>query len=382
MKDYLNHFTLKLETLSPMHIGDGDVYEKSDFLVEGNQLYVFRGKKFYHYIHNHYPKADFESYIGNTGKGLKQFFSDYRISDDVYDEAVDRKLQIAEGNGGVNAKVFTFVRDPYGCPYIPGSSLKGAIRTALETALITSAERPQPSKNELLNTIRNEREEYESRKNREMPSNDKSFLRKTDNAMNCRLFRAPLFQDKHGNYSDADMVDDIMRAVIIGDSEPLSDEDIVVCTVASMGANDELVNTVQMVAECLRPNTVVRFPVTLDMSVYDRLKRVQQQFFSPEGLLQAIQTCWQNYVDKYIGRFGALDKKEKGSVLLLGKFTGFVSKTEEIALYDEQDARSVTAEVLNVRSHSVDLRVPYLVRCTRIGNIYYQIGRCQVSIES
>ena len=74
MKEYLNSFTLELETLSPVHIGDGDCYEKKTYLTEGNELYVFRGKNLYRFLNSRYPHSDYESFIIDRRRDVRQFF--------------------------------------------------------------------------------------------------------------------------------------------------------------------------------------------------------------------------------------------------------------------------------------------------------------------
>lgn len=379
MKEYLNSFTLELETLSPMHIGDGDCYEKKSYLTEGDELYVFRGKNLYRFLTSRYPHSDYERFVTDPRRDLRQFFQEYRIRKEAYEEAMERKLKIASNDGMIDSKIFTFVRDPYGCPYIPGSSLKGALRSVIESSIILQANNKPFTKDKMMRIIDDEREQYAAKhQNKPLNPKDKSFLRKVNENLSKDTMRAPVFLDKSGKYNVDDIVNDIMRGIIVGDSEPLSDSDILVNSIFSIGPDNIPYKKVQVIAECLKPHTVVRFPVTIDKSFYDKLTEDQKKVFTPEGILEAVKLCWDNYCQKYINKYSDLSKNETGSILMLGKYTGFVSKTEEIALFDGKDAMQVTSEVLKTRPSD---RSPFFVRCSYVGDELYQMGRCVLSIR-
>ena len=38
----------------------------------------------------------------------------------------------SRSRGGGSDDIMAFIKDPFGCPYIPGSSIKGALRTAIQ----------------------------------------------------------------------------------------------------------------------------------------------------------------------------------------------------------------------------------------------------------
>ena len=379
MKEYLNSFTLELETLSPVHIGDGDCYEKKTYLTEGDELYVFRGKNLYRFLNSRYLHSDYESFVTDQRRDLRQFFQEYRIRKEAYEEAMERKLKIASSNGMIDSKIFTFVRDPYGCPYIPGSSLKGALRSVIESSIILRSQNKPLTKDNMIRIINDERKQYaDKHQNKPLNPKDKSFLKRANEDLSKDTMRAQVFPDKTGKFNVSDMVNDIMRGIIVGDSEPLSDDDILVNSIFSIGPDNIQYRKVQVLAECLKPHTIVRFPVTIDTSFYDKLSEEQKRVFTTEGLLEAVQLCWENYCQKYINAYSALSKQETGSILMLGKYSGFVSKTEEIALFDEKDAMQVTSEVLKTRSST---RSPFFVRCSYVGDELYQMGRCNLSFR-
>ena len=378
MNSYLKQFTIVLETLSPIHIGDGDKYEKNNYIAEQNDVFVFRGKRFYRFLEKRYPKSGYDAFVSDRRYDLKKFFYDYRIPKNCYPEAMERMIKIAAPQRSWEQReIFTFIRDPYGCPYIPGSSFKGALRSVIEGALILRLGHPVYTEEQMIRTIQEERA-VAREKGKNLSPKDKSFLKKPNEKLKNEMLHADLFPDNTGAYKREDILNDIMRAVIVGDSEPLSDEDILINSVFSLGADNFEWKDPTVYAECLKPHTIVRFPIILDLSLCEKMSPSQRVIFSPDGILKAIEVSWDNYVKKYIGAYSRLDKGEHGSILMLGKYSGFVSKTMETALLGEREASRVIAEVLDEETAK---RKQYFVRCSYVGEEIYQIGRCRVSIE-
>ena len=69
-----------------------------------------------------------------SGPLLYFFLKDHGITSREYEDWADRIENVEDPN--LNQKstkeVHTFIKDPYGLPYIPGSSLKGALRNMLQ----------------------------------------------------------------------------------------------------------------------------------------------------------------------------------------------------------------------------------------------------------
>ncbi|WP_413770067.1 type III-A CRISPR-associated RAMP protein Csm5, partial [Vibrio vulnificus] len=77
-------------------------------------------------------QEDFEEYLMGKGKrDLRAFFDQHQIKEtDFGGYRIKETKYETEVKGKLN-NIVTFIKDAYGNPYIPGSSLKGAIRTIL-----------------------------------------------------------------------------------------------------------------------------------------------------------------------------------------------------------------------------------------------------------
>jgi CRISPR-associated protein Csm5 len=117
-------YKVTLKTLSPLHIGDGgELRQDFDFVVYQGRTYrlnedavlLAKSERLRPNREGHYPAP-----------GQLLVDADYRRS-----ELFRYSLRGIPRSKKTDARVKSFIKDVYDRPYIPGSSLKGALRTAL-----------------------------------------------------------------------------------------------------------------------------------------------------------------------------------------------------------------------------------------------------------
>lgn len=125
MKNLHDTGTWEAVLLTPLHIGDSvELKQNLDFIIGNNHLKVIDQESLLDRLQE-YPQAISE--LGRYGFRLDRFARDYKIQLDAH-----YTLPI-KGN---TPQIFRrFIKNAYGRPYLPGSSLKGALRTALWTTL-------------------------------------------------------------------------------------------------------------------------------------------------------------------------------------------------------------------------------------------------------
>ena len=142
MKTEYRTFQFSLLAMAPIHIGNGEKYTSREFIYENGYFYFPNMGKFYNRMVEKGYDQKFERFLQETkpsarNNRLISFLDDNRISNRDFGgyRIVETGLEIEKNNrdsklGTIN-EVAKFIRDPFGSPYIPGSSLKGAIRTIL-----------------------------------------------------------------------------------------------------------------------------------------------------------------------------------------------------------------------------------------------------------
>lgn len=117
-------YTLTLKTLSPIHIGAGRelrlgfdfvLYQGRTWMLNEDTVLEAKGNKLAANRSGHYPLPG--QLLTEADLQNPAFFR-YDLRGQPRSERADARLQ-------------AFIKTPYDCPYIPGSSLKGALRTAL-----------------------------------------------------------------------------------------------------------------------------------------------------------------------------------------------------------------------------------------------------------
>ncbi len=117
-----------LETISPVHIGTGERYGRSEFLVRGNDIIRLDVNKIY-------------AHLGEKNKEVfLQFLEDPRFRLDDFIKNVDdsiskAKLYSTKLKTNIPHEIAENIKTGFK-GYVPGSTLKGAIRTAILIAFI------------------------------------------------------------------------------------------------------------------------------------------------------------------------------------------------------------------------------------------------------
>lgn len=128
--------TIKLQTLTPVHIGSGEILKENfDYTKDNRFVYILDSKKLFKQLEQ---KGFSEDKLTNalTQGNIKAIVDKYLLNILVTNYCI-RKIQITPNQrekfkDGLREQIY----DGLGKPYIPGSSIKGAIRTALLSYII------------------------------------------------------------------------------------------------------------------------------------------------------------------------------------------------------------------------------------------------------
>ena len=112
---------LKLSTLTPLHIGNGENYTSAEFVVRGDKILRIDTNKIFTLL----DKKNQERFIQELEHPPAQM--DYFVKDIPLSEIT---LYSARLKGGMPVEIQEQIKTG-GKAYIPGSSIKGAIRTAI-----------------------------------------------------------------------------------------------------------------------------------------------------------------------------------------------------------------------------------------------------------
>ncbi len=137
----MQKYYLKITTLSPVHIGTGEVYEPTNFVIDDGYLYEFDEVLFYRSL-DEVLKRNFESRVENLFKIINFYRENRKRAKQIYFNKIkvtkdieNRYKKQFNKDGSLNKNQLnidkTYKEPNSSLPVIPGSSLKGVFDTFL-----------------------------------------------------------------------------------------------------------------------------------------------------------------------------------------------------------------------------------------------------------
>lgn len=311
----------KLQVLSPVHIGNGQkLNENLDFLLYRNKIKVFSFDKLLSFLR----EEELESLIDDRGsiktnilKTKAEKHIDSILKYDMYTDVSDAVKDVSQ-----------FVKTAYKdklCPYIPGSEIKGFIRTAI-----------------LYNAIKNNFNKYIVEFNQNSARYQRNKKPKEDNFAND-FVSEKIFVKKYEK-SKYHLTKDLLTS----DSEPICTNKLYVGMSKVFGTKRDIKEYI----ECLEQGT----ETTIDIKINQNTDRSIQNYATinnwmrdcynfTKDLIQEEKRYWlrinhpsRTKVLELLEKIEA-QNKEDAPVLRIGKFCGYLSVTVAMALRGKNDMR-------------------------------------------
>ncbi|MEO0075517.1 MAG: type III-A CRISPR-associated RAMP protein Csm5 [candidate division WOR-3 bacterium] len=191
---------LKIKILSPVHIGSGEKKTKIDYIIENGKAYFINEDLFNDLISQRHLSGQFMSWIQKGGDDISQFLNNYP---DIKEKIIAEPIYSLPVKETPKNEVHLHIKDSKNNFYIPGSSIKGAIRTAL---LYTA----------LKNT------DFDHKILEGLPKVEKKRSNQLAMGIEQLFFRAGVRKEDKIIYNDAKY--DLLRFIHISDAYPITAE--------------------------------------------------------------------------------------------------------------------------------------------------------------
>lgn len=370
MREYLKHYKMKLTVLSPIFIGSGNEILKKEYLfLNGRQnIGILDTVSLYLEMKKRGREKEFETFLLKSKDDLSKWVLDNRriISLQEVEKHLKYKLCISLDTPlerGTKPQILGCMKDPYGFAYIPGSSIKGMLRTVLLGAdILSHSQRFDNLKKRLKDALH-----LSERRN--------DYLKKEISEIEELEFHTL----NRPNTKKKDAVNDSLSGFIVSDSSSVGMEKIALCQKIDRTV-DGNENKLPILRECIVPGTSLDFTITIDESLCK---------ITIEDLLKAVDIFSENYYDRFVSAFQGFDRYKPGTVFL-GGGTGFANKTVIYHLFNQKEAALSTQNILkatlgkqyNVHKHQDDLRrygiSPHMLKCTHYKGRTVQMGMCRL----
>lgn len=366
MKQYLKRYQVVMRTLGPVFVGSGREINKREYIrLSDGRVGIPDIPKLYEEMSRRRKQAEFENYLlGHDGQQeLTQWLRGQKIPLNELYPFISYWLDCGDFDWkGNRLQVKECIKDAYDRPYIPGSTLKGMLRTILLGADIRKA----PEKYENLKDV--------MERNAGKGESRTVYLKKDINGIENKCYRILELDKEHPD----DAVNDILRGVVVSDSAPLSTDRLALCQKVDLHVNGGE-RRIPILRECIKPGTEIQYTITVDSSVCD---------LTEEKILAAVKSGITCYYNRFLKAFkGVADSKPKVNYLYCGGGCGFATKTIIYPLYGQEEGIKITQEIFKktgVCKHDSDRKngaSPHMVKCTYYQGKRYQMGLCDIRIE-
>ena len=356
---HLQCYTLKLTARSPLFIGSGRKYQKTEYVFNSDtkQVSFLDEASFFQLMAEKNLVDRYEQFIFSGKRDLYDFFkNNCQLSATEMERITRYKVNSSNALDKDHSlkEIWAFQRNSAGQAYLPGSSVKGALRTALLTELLGKTQ-PQRKTDKELNSLK------------DIPEG------KYFHTLKCRT-------DDKGNPLD-DPVNSLMRGIHVSDSQPISDTSMILSgkldvNVAGVGKK------LNVCRECVAPGTEFQLILALDQSIL-------QGKITANSLLNTINAFGDYYWNTYVSCFDktALDVNEGYyNCLILGGGAGFFSKTAIYPYLGDQAlhwvSQTLSKQFRNHYHHNDEsLGIsPHTLKYTEYNGQHYPFGVCGVEL--
>ncbi len=244
----LKPYYLIIQTLSPVHIGSGSKLGKIDFIIQDKQAAIIDENKLYSWI-SRQPDAErlalaLADYLSDSKKGIKKYLGDHFLPRGDLSEILAYQIPIT----GDPSNILGFIKDISYRSFIPGTSVKGVLRSALLRGVMIKDTKFVEMAQGLI--------DFHKPKTNSDKIQAKLFAHNVDHVDPRKI---PNF--------------DINRLLMVRDSEPLKSGSLEVCLVKVLSINRKngldwkkiifkgTTRDMEIYAECLRPQLIIRHPI-------------------------------------------------------------------------------------------------------------------------
>ncbi|ABI69050.1 type III-A CRISPR-associated RAMP protein Csm5 [Syntrophomonas wolfei] len=374
---HLERLNLTLRALAPVFIGSGEQLGKKEYIFDSpNALIYFPDfPRLVAFLKERSLLAEYEKFLSTPRlKDIRVFLEENGISAADYPSFVRYSIAAGEAAHIENFReVLTFIKDSKGYPYIPGSSLKGAIRTALATYLLKRGDWERDRRN-----IEGSDSSVPARK----------YLARESSTVEKKVFYQLDIRNPKDGKEISSPINDLMQGIRISDSAALSFENLTL-TGKYDRKPDGTVNLLPIFRECLTPGSEAHLQLTLDLPMLARV-----------GLNAGIiEEALHDFADEHYAHFeqyfaelpeDASVAAKEGVDIFLGGGVGYVSKTLTYNLFPQREnAVSLAAKILTKQfspkhGHSKDASQykvsPHILKTTMYAGEYYHMGKCELII--
>ena len=351
VQGHLKTYEIILTTKSPVYIGSGTEYSKKEYYYDRihGRVHILNIPAMIALLCKKGLVDDYENYMLNSRYDLYQFFSKAKIIGSDLDGITEYTADVGDAlvQNRTLAGIRQFIRDYNGKPYIPGSSLKGSLRTVILWKMISE------EKKELNSDLKTK--DFE-----------KLYLNKL----------------KLNSRGPQDEINSLMRGISISDSEAIDSHRMILTRKVDLTVNG-IKHEINTIREAISPMTTIRVIMTIDESIHSCI--------DIDFIKSAIKEYGRYYNETFQKSFHLppdCTYESFEDCIVLGGGSGYFSKNIIYPLLGKPEAVKQVSAMMSrqfkAHRHERDIALgisPHMLKCTEYQDRIYHYGICKVSIQ-
>ena len=390
MSNRIDHALLSLTIVSPTNIGGPEKLTTKDYMYnyDAGEVYLLNNYEWFRFLARHNKLAEFEIYMQNemvrpNGRTMydwaKNTIGASQLTKDVLGPAIGSIMKSSiynEGRKNSLNDITPQVRGANGEVYIPGSSIKGVIDSAIISHMLRRDARFRAAVQQKLKELLYKYRDFQYDKRR-FKREFNSILREVNKLIDCNI--QVLFKNSEKRVNG--ILASAFRGVSVSDAMPIESIKTEVLKKEDTCIDEDGTHEISVHRECILPNQKFSFTVTLDTamtkeigitSVDQVLAILQEDFDATHKLLAS----------KFKKVSPSIFKALEPANAYIGSNTGFIQKTIIMAAFtdDEKTGIDIIRAILDINfekaKHATkDSSIaPRAMKLVKWNGHYYEMG--------
>lgn len=390
MSNRIDHAQLSLTIVSPTNIGGSEKLTTKDYMYnyDAGEVYLLNNYEWFRFLARHNKLAEFETYMQNemvrpNGRTMydwaKNTIGASQLTKDVLGPAIGSIMKSSiynEGRKNSLNDITPQIRGANGEVYIPGSSIKGVIDSAIISHMLRRDARFRAAVQQKLKELLYKYRDFQYDKRR-FKREFNSILREVNKLIDCNI--QVLFKNSEKRVNG--ILASAFRGVSVSDAMPIESIKTEVLKKEDTCIDEDETHEISVHRECILPNQKFSFTVTLDTamtkeigitSVDQVLAILQEDFDATHKLLAS----------KFKKVSPSIFKALEPANAYIGSNTGFIQKTIIMAAFtdDEKTGIDIIRAILDMNfekaKHATkdSSMAPRAMKLVKWNGHYYEMG--------
>lgn len=385
MSNRIDHAKLSLTIVSPTNIGGPEKLTTKDYMYnyDASEVYLLNNYEWFRFLARHNKLAEFEIYMQNemvrpNGRTMydwaKNTIGESQLTKDVLGPAIGSIMKSSiynEGRKNSLNDITPQIRGANGDVYIPGSSIKGVIDSAIISHMLRNN---KAFRSTVQRELRKVLDVYKRK-------NARNLFKDIFKMVNLAILKhIHVLTNNEGKPFKA-ILASAFRGISVSDAMPMSAIQTEVLKKEDSCVDEDGTHEISVHRECILPNQKFTFTLTLDTAItkeigitsIDQVLDILQEDFDATHKLLA---------SKFKKVSPSIFKALEPANAYIGSNTGFVQKTIIMAAFtdDEKTGIDIIKAILDVnfqkaKHDSKDhFMAPRAIKLVKWNGNYYEMG--------